>query len=221
MDIEQLVELYPRLYHMATAGSWPSIQQNGLWTTEQIATSAGLDEVQIDSLLRVRRPHSVHLDHPTLGPMTVRDQIPLRLALLERSLTDLTVEEWLETLNNRVFFWLHESRLVRLLGAQHYRREEHDVLVLDTRSLIDAYGDRVRLAPMNTGATLFPNNLTRGSDTFAKVSDFNYEARRRGRPLPDRIVELAVLDGVHDIANFVVGVQRRRGPDVIQEISLV
>lgn len=221
MDTEHLIELYPRLYHMATAGSWPSIQENGLWTTEQIATTAGLDDDRVNQLLRERRLSSVHLDHPTLGPMTVRDQLPLRLALLERSLTDLTVEQWLETLNNRVFFWLHESRLERLLSAQQYRNEEHDVLVVDTRSLIEAYRDRVRLAPMNTGSTLFPNNLTRGSDTFARVEDFDYDTRRGGRSLPDRVVELAVIDGVHDVARYVVGVQRRRGSVIVDEIAFV
>ncbi len=141
--------------------------------------------------------------------------------LLERSLTDLTVEEWLETLNNRFFFWLHESRLARLLGAKHYGGKSTTFLVLDTRSLIDAHGDRVRLAPMNTGSTCFPNNLDPRQRYLREGADFNYEDRRRGRSLPDRIVELAVLDGVHDIARFVVGVQRRRGPDVVQEISLV
>jgi hypothetical protein len=221
MDIENLIELYPRLYHMATAGSWPSIETNGLWTTEQIATTAGLDDEQVNQLLRERRVRSVQINHPTLGPMTVRDQLPLRLALLERSLTDLTVEQWLETLNNRVFFWLHESRLERLLSAQQYRNEEHDVLVVDTRSLVEAYRDRVRLAPMNTGSTLFPNNLTRGTNTFARVEDFDYDARRRGRSLPDRVVELAVLDGVHDVSRYVVGVQRRRGSAIVDEVAFV
>jgi hypothetical protein len=219
MDTEHLIQLYPRLYHMATAGGWPSIEANGLWTTEQIATSAGLHDNDIDAILRQRRPQTVSIDHPVLGSVDIRDQKPLKLGFLEDSLTDLTVEEWLETLNNRVFFWLHEERLDTLLGARPYRNTEHDVLTIDTRALLEAHYDNVRLSPMNSGATLFPSNLTRGTDTFSRVHDFNYESRR-GRPLPNRVVELAVIEGVHDLGDHVLNVQRRRGAEIIDEYRI-
>lgn len=217
MDTESLIELYPRLYHMATADGWPSISTNGLWTTEQIAASAGLHDDEVDAILRQRRPQTVHIHHPVLGPVDIRDQKPLKLGFLEDSLTNMSVEQWLETLNNRVFFWLHEDRLDTLLGARPYRNTEHDVLTIDTRSLVETHYENVRLSPMNSGATLFPSQLKRGADTFSPIRDFDYERRRSGRPLRDRVVELAVIGGVHDISAHVLTVQRRRGAEVLDE----
>jgi len=212
-----LIAEYPRLYHMATAGSWDSIKTNGLWTTEQITTSAGLHPDVVEELLTRRRPRSVVIDHPDLGVVSVRDQMPLKMVFLNEVLIDMTVEEWLVTLNNRVFFWLHENRLNRLLGAKQYRNHEQDVLVIDTRSLVEAHHDRVRLAPMNTGSTLFPGAPLRGTGTFAPIAEYDYASMRVGRLSENRVVELAVIDGVHDLADHVVAVQRRVGATILGE----
>src|SRR3954464_12987470 len=119
MHRDQLVELYPRLFHMASAGSWAAIEKHGLWTTQQIVnTSAGAFEA---SALTERRRRSLTADHPTLGTVTIRDQAPLRLQFLEACLTDMSIQQWLAILNNRVFFWLHPKKLDRLLQARLYR----------------------------------------------------------------------------------------------------
>jgi hypothetical protein len=36
VDVDDLVVTYPRLYHWATAGSWPAIAQHGLLSTADI-----------------------------------------------------------------------------------------------------------------------------------------------------------------------------------------
>jgi hypothetical protein len=220
METEELIERYPRLYHTSTAGSWESIKANGLWTTEQILKSSRLNEQTVDRMLYERRAHSVTLSHPVLGEMTVRDQKPLRLSFLEGSLLDMTAAEWLGTLNNRVFFWLHLDRLSRLMNAKHYRAMEQDVLTIDTRSLVEAHGERIRLSPMNSGATLFPNPPKRGSETFATIDGYPFDERRKGRPLSDAIVELAVVDGVHDLSEYVVSVHRWRGVTALHELRM-
>jgi hypothetical protein len=213
MHRDQLVEHYPTLFHMASAGSWPTIQTHGLWTTQQIvATSAGAFE---DLALTERRPHSVTAEHPTLGPVTIRDQAPLRMQFLEGCLTDMSVRQWLDTLNDRVFFWLHPDKLDKLLGARLYRSFEQDVLVIDTKSLLDAHEDRVRLSPVNSGATLYPNATARGSHTFTTVEDYPYAERRRKKTVREAVTELAVIDGVHDIRDHVVRVERRLGPEIV------
>lgn len=152
---DELVEHYPRLFHMACAGSWPTIRSHGLWTTEQIvSTSQGAFD---EETLLARRPHSVTAEHPVLGAVTIRDQAPLRLQFLQECLTDMTLAQWLTMLNDRVFFWLHPDKLNKLLGARRYRNFEQDVLVIDTASLLDAHAENVRLSPINSGATLYPN----------------------------------------------------------------
>jgi hypothetical protein len=102
-----------------------------------VDTSAGAFK---DSALNERRPRSLTADHPTLGTVTIRDQAPLRLQFLEGCLTDMSIQQWLAILNDRVFFWLHPAKLDRLLGARLYRTFEQDVLVIDTNSLLDAHG---------------------------------------------------------------------------------
>ena len=99
---------------------------------------------------------------------------------LEPALSDLTVEEFLTLLNNRVFMWTHPSRLTRLLGATAYRDSVHEVLVIDTALLVETYADSIRLTGMNTGATIFPNSPTRGAESFMPISDFPFQARQKG-----------------------------------------
>lgn len=214
MHRDQLVEHYPTLFHMASAGSWPTIQTHGLWTTKQIvATSEGAFE---DAALTQRRARSITAVHPTLGRVTIRDQAPLRLQFLEGCLTDMSIPQWLATLNDRVFFWLHPDKLDKLLGARLYRSSEHDVLMIDTKSLLGAHEARVRLSPVNSGATLYPNATARGSHTFTTIEDYPYEERRRKKTVREAVTELAVLDGVHDIRDHVVRVERRLGNEVVE-----
>jgi hypothetical protein len=213
MHRDKLVELYPRLFHMASAGSWPAIRTHGLWTSDQIvATSEGSFD---ESTLSERRPRSVTADHPTLGSVTIRDQAPLRLQILEGCLTDMSVREWLSILNDRVFFWLHPAKLDRLLGARRYRAFEQDVLVIDTRSLLNAHAASVRLSPINSGATLYPKATPRGSETFTTIEDYPYAERRRRKTVSDAVTELAVINGVHDARDHVICVERWRGKDII------
>jgi hypothetical protein len=213
-----LIALHPQLFHMAEAGSWPGIRDNGLLTTEMIVNSSSLDAADRDALLRQRRPRSTRIDHPTLGDVVIRDQGPLNLAHLR--LTDQNLEEWLHELNSRVFFWLHPDKLAGLLNARQYRSEEHDVLTVDTASLLAAVANRTRLSPVNSGATLWASAPPRGSATFARIEDYDYPARRRARGKLSAIVELAVSDGVPDIRDHVTAVRRMRGNVVLKTFDL-
>ena len=218
MTPDELVHNYPVLHHMAEPGSWPAIAEIGLLSTQQLVAECDVPTEEAARILHTRRRTSVRLHHPRVGPLTLRDQNPLREHHLTTALTDMTVEQWLDVLNDRVFFWLHPARLDGLLSARLYRDRSHDVLVLNTRELLDRYGDRVRITAMNTGATLFPGAPPRGSDTFMRVADFPFAERRRGRPLADAAVELAVIGGVPDITDLVHRVERRKGPLVLETV---
>lgn len=206
MDIDELVHRHPRLSHMAAAGTWPSLRTHGLLPTRTLVTTSGLPAAEQEQLLGRRRDHAVVLDHPQLGRVVLRDQGPLRLHLLR--LTDLTVRQWLEVLNDRVFLWPDERRLDGLLAARRYREDEHTVLTLDTASLVRAHEADVRLSTINSGATLYPNAPPRGTHTFVRLADHPV---RGGRP----VAELVVLGGVPELAAHVVRVERRRGSEVL------
>jgi hypothetical protein len=212
---EQLVELYPRLFHMANAGSWPAIQSEGLLTTRQLVDACDPTQAVRDAILRQRRPRSFTLTHPTQGSVVVRDQIPLREDNLRACLDSITVQEWLEILNDRVFFWLHPDKLSTLLGARRYRNHEHDVITVDTGRLLATHAANIRLSPVNSGATIYPSAPQRGPGTFLRIEDYPYQQRRRGRSVKDAVVELAVIDGVPDIIDHVLRVERRHGMEVL------
>lgn len=216
MKPEEIAAHYPRLFHMAHIGSWPSIQRHGLLSTQALVELFGIDGPHRREILGARRQASIPLEHPELGTAVVRDQLPLREKTLEKCLTDMTLAEWLETLNSRVFFWLDEPHLEGLLGAKAYRNDAHDVITVDTAALIAREGDKVRLSPINSGSTLY-NPRPRGSETFMPIAEYPFAERRRARG-KDAIVELAVEDGVGQIEEVAVRAERRRCGGVIEEM---
>jgi hypothetical protein len=216
MDAEEIATHYPRLFHMANVGSWPSIRRDGLLSTRSLVDLYEVDGELRDEILTTRRRKSIPLEHPELGTAVVRDQLPLREKTLEKCLTDMTLQDWLETLNSRVFFWLDEPHLEGLLGAKAYREDAHDVITVDTAALVAREGTKVRLSPINSGSTLY-NPRPRGSQTFMPILDYPFAERRRARGR-DAIVELAVDGGVGQIEEVAVRVERRRCGGVIEEV---
>jgi hypothetical protein len=204
-ELDEVIADSPCLYHMAMKDSWALIQDYGLLPTDRLLELFEVSETHVHDLTRNRRPTSVIIEHPKHGQATVRDQIPLHekdlVKCLEGGLTPL---DWYKRLNERVFFWLTEGRLRRLLCAGAYRRMEHLVLKVPTRPIVDAYYDRIQLSPMNSGCTK-PMPHPRGPDTFLPIDEYPYQfwkkVRRRQRG--ERVVELTVIGGVPDIAKYV------------------
>jgi hypothetical protein len=218
VDVEELTDTYPRLFHMAAAGAWPSIAANGLLPTTRIVSTSKLGADERAAILDEQRPRSVSIVHPSLGPVVVRDQSPLRRHILESVLVDMSVRQWLATLNDRVFFWLHPNRLATLLHSRPNRGKEHDVLTIDTAGLVAGHHRDIRLSAVNSGATLWPSAPRRGSATFLPIEDYPFAERRKGRTIDNVIAELAVIGGVPDIAAHTVAVHRRRGTEIVTSL---
>lgn len=203
MEIADLVRLSPELYHMAADGSWPSIARHGLLSSAALAARW---EASSPALLEQRRPASVRIEHAQHGVAVIRDHGPIHLPSLEDALTDLTVEQWFEVLNERVFFFLERQRLDSLLGA--YNAEPQLVITVDTASLVAAHADSIELCRINSGFAQRHNKVPRGSGTFLPIADY----RER------KVAELTVLGGVADIAEHVVRVERVFRGDVIERL---
>ena len=193
---------------MAESGSWPSIQKHGL-----LSTTALLDLFEIQGLQRFQiecchRPESVEITHKTHGSAVIRDQKPMSDQSVRKALLNgLSPADWYRELNSKVFFWLTERRLEILLNARAYRSKRHDVLIVDTRRLVERHQQRIVLSPMNSGCTIpFPHK--RGLETFRRMADYPYQARSRNR---DPIVELAVDYKVPDIRDLVLQVKQTGG----------
>jgi len=209
MDRDHFVATYPRLWHMAALGSWPLIERHGL-----LSTSALLDLFEVTGELRFklescRRPESVLLEHPHYGQALIRDQKPMNEKSLSRALDDMTPRDWYENLNRRVFFWLSERRLERMLGAGAYRAVEHTVLEIDTAQLVRLHADELTLSPINSGATFPLRPAPRGRGTFRRFSDYPWGERllTHSREL---VVECAVDYHVPEVSTMVTCVCTRK-----------
>lgn len=119
----------------------------------------------------------------------------MNIKMLERSLTDMTVPDWLEQLNRHAFFAPTMKRLEALYRA--YANQPRLVLTGDTSSLLAAHRYQTRLSPINTGAVRHVNHI-RGSNTLQRVSVF--DAKRH-------VAEIAIANGVPDIATHVSRVE--------------
>lgn len=190
MERDAFIARYPRLFHMAAEGSWPSIQERGLLATRTLVDLYDPpQDVRAAILDRVRRRGHV-LTATGLPDAMVRDQLPLKF--LDRCLLPgVSVQDYLDELNGRVFFHVTEVRLHTLLGARAYRKHTHDVITLDTRMFLDLHPD-VDLAPYNTGSVHVPNMPARGPSTFTRLEAYSWQDWRKKRGEANAVVELTV-----------------------------
>lgn len=216
MDVHELVDRYPRLFHMAEVGTWPAIAANGL-----LSTTALLDLFEITEPTRVtiesqRRPAPVRIHHPTHGTAVIRDNLPLIDKRLAGILDGCTLPEFYRLLNRRVFLWANEQHLHRLLAARAYRDRSHTVITVDTQNLVDRHGDAITLSRINSGATLFGSPPRRGPATFERIADFAPRTAdgRRSR----NVVEVAVERAVSDITAVAVCVHEHRPDGSVAEL---
>lgn len=194
---------------MAEAGAWPKMQRQGMLSTTALLDLFGYSGDERRRIESERRTEMIEIGPREHDTALIRDNLPLRERFLAESLEGMTATEWYELLNRKTFFWVSKGRLERLLGARAYRNRAHDVVAIETRRLVERDLDQIALAPINTGAALYPSAAARGRATFQPIQDYDLEAMigRRGRK--DAIVELAVDYAVRDIEEVAFLVERR------------
>lgn len=203
MNVEEFIARYPAVWHTADARNLDGIKLSGL-----LSTSSLLDLFEVSPAARVpiesqRRTESVQLDHEVHGQALIRDQKPLDEAALERSLTDMSPRQWFEALNQKVYFWLDQVRLERMLNARPYASSPQVVLEIDTSKLVETHFDEMRFSPINSGAAFPAGPAPRGSRTFLSFADYPWDERAKTHP-KELAVECAVLHGVPDINEMII-----------------
>ena len=218
MRPEDLWQQYPVLYHIAWGGSWPSIKEHGLLSTKVLLRSYGKSEDEITALTQARRQHWVEIDCPGRPRAMLRDQKPLTDAGLRRALPDyIEPWQWYDLINSMVFFWPTKKRLKTMISASAYREVEHDVLLVDTVTLVRLEESNIRLSRMNSGSTK-PMAHPRDMNLFKPFEDYPFEARRR-RGKERAVAEVCVVDGVEKIRDAVVDVKRGLPEKILAELE--
>lgn len=216
MTEAELLKWYPRLWHMAEDGSWPSIREHGLLSTSALLDRYGLAGAEREALEGRHRPETTRISRDGLPDAYVRDQKPMSDDALRRCLAPgIEPADWYRILNDKAFFWLSRKRLWRLLKGRAYRSKPQTVLTLRTESLVAAHRDRILLSPINSGSTIM-NPARRGKNTFMSVADFPFAERKPGRPLENNVVELTVGGGVPDVSAHVLAVHRIHCEEVVE-----
>ena len=211
----EFVRNYPKVYHMAVVGSWPSISRFGLLSTSALLDLFDVRDSRRFAIESSHRPHSVLISHPVHGTAMIRDQIPMRETALQKCLQGCSPREWYEFLNRRVFFWVTEQRVQTLLNAKAYRAEDHLVLTVDSARLLESHEAQLKLSPINSGSTIY-RPVHRGLDLFQSLSDYPYEERRRVRGAANAIAEVSVDYAVPNVSMLIDRVERRRGNEVLE-----
>ena len=181
---------FPVLFHLASAGTWPSIATHGLLSTQNIASRHFASQVDRNQFLSEHRKQSV-----PLGDFLIRDQKPLGPWNLSRALegSGLTNEDWIRLLNERVYFSPTRKRLFALWAAYADRRNL--CLEVETASMLQAHSARVQISRMNAGTVKLPTHK-RGAELFVPLQSYVFSQ--------DNVAEVVVLEAVADIKQHVI-----------------
>lgn len=201
---EILVEVYPRLYHMAHVGAWASIERHGLLSTSALLDLFEIEGERREQLESSRRLKSEEINHPIHGRALLRDQIPLNESKLAKALQDgLTPRDWYRILNRRAYFWGPASRLKILQGAREYSGQRQTIIVIDTGRLLARHRKKICLCHMNSGATQ-PMAFPRGLNTFLPIDLYPLADRLKRYGAKSAVAEVTVDYSVPDLRECVV-----------------
>lgn len=147
----------PRCFHLTFAGGARSILEAGLRPPSWLVRRAtNLTDEDKEHLLTAPRPETVTLELPSGAQVQLRDQRPLlrdSAGLAARLRSDTTMVGYLVSLNDRVFLFPSLADAERL--ASSYAGYPQDLLVLDTRIIVEDVGVFIELSRHNTGAMNF------------------------------------------------------------------
>jgi hypothetical protein len=198
-----------RVFHLAEAANWPSINHHGVLSTRALLDLADVCGSERTRIERRQRQQSMTLPN---GAM-VRDQNPMPPAALARCLRGLTPSQWYVLLNSKVFFWVDPERLNRQRRACGGPQV---VLVIDADALLARYGDRASVTPINTGnarrqpalrgaCTFVPYAAWSASGWESETSALGTRPRSKNHPPAELAIEYAVpdvMDFVRDVRHL-------------------
>jgi hypothetical protein len=202
---QALAKLRKVVFHASAYGAWPDIAELGLRTSAEL-----LGDIADPRLAEVRK-RNIEVKQESGHQFVIRDQRPMVRAAIEAHLDGVGLDEWLDLLNQRVFFFARQKGLSTLL-ARYQESEGQDVLVFDTARLLAAAAGRAEVTTVSPAEPVSWNRCPcRGRSTFVAVDSFLGAV--------DDVEELTVVGGVEAVRDLVVRVVRYH-PDRTTEVLL-
>lgn len=215
-EIRQFISEHSVLYHVTAADSWPSIKEHGLLSTNALLDRSTLEEGESLRIRRSRRKECVPVQgkesHRIPLKAVIRDQIPMKDKPLKRQLeaqnAGITVKEWYERQNGRVFFFVSREAAADLMNLYAERDQPQCMLEVCTKSLFKACCDKIELSEFNTGSNQQQPDVPKKEDGKWHCNLHKpwreYPSRRRKRK--NVVRELTVPGKIPDIACHVINV---------------
>lgn len=205
MEIDALIQKRPFLYHLTSRDNLQNIRNaKMLLSTNTIVNMSELSDDDKNTFKRTKRK-----GHKVLSvngqDYSIRDQDPINMNLLPRCLNNISADEYIMLLNNRVFFWPTINRLKR--HFDRYVHEEPVILKIRTEDILGLNND-VLLSRLNSGATRCHPSYggsppPRGSETFIPVNNWNLGV--------SSVAEVTVIDECQLPDHYFVG-EHYHGP---------
>ena len=187
---DEFASAYPVLFHISRATSLEQLMRFGLLSTTGLLDLCEIKGAERNRLEAHPRPEAAFIKHPLHGKFVINDQAPMRATALAKCLTDLTPQQWCESLNRRIFLWPTRARLAKHMGARNAEGRKQIVLTFETRSLIETLdADSIELSPINSGNTM-RKAAPRGSTTFLTLQKYPFQERQKTRGKEGAIAEV-------------------------------
>ncbi|MDP1728461.1 MAG: hypothetical protein Q8M15_16875 [Bacteroidota bacterium] len=173
MDRQKLIENVPFIYHLTDRRNLKFIlETKSFFSTKELVNKSNVENK--DQIIKKRRPvHCTFIVNE--NEIWIRDQRPLNAAL-EKCLTGgWSSEQFIYTLNCRVFFWPNLKRLKT--HFERYKNENPVIFKIELKKALEL-NSNAELCHLNSGATV-PQYLLggiaplRGPDTFLSIEKYD------------------------------------------------
>ncbi len=190
MNIEKFKTLRPYLYHLTDKANVQSILNGGKLLSTAALTKV-FDVENPDEFLRSRR-----IGHKKIAKgdkfVMIRDQDPLSINILKKNLEGgFSVEDFIYSLNSRIFLWPTEKDLQIHYGRYENQKEYPMILRFKTEDVFSINKSEPQFCRLNSGAPrcscyYAEGAPPRGKNTFKIAAEYNY--------LPSSVREVTFID---------------------------
>ncbi len=157
MTREKFIEKRPYMYHLTSMENFENIKnERKLFSATHLINLSDKTSEKKTELISSKRNCAITISANGTN-VNIRDQQPISIKALGKCLTDnMTVEEYIQLLNSRVFFWPTKDRLGR--HYKRYREEDIVILRVSTQDLFDHNCIFLRFRTLNPAESgqLFP-----------------------------------------------------------------